>query len=231
MPLRSVENAARTLVLYERLQEVLANNLANAPTDGFKADRMFSQLLGDSMAPVPLNALDLAQGSLRETGGQLDLALEGPGFFVVGTPQGERLIRGGAFQLDPAGQLVDAPGDPVLGVEGAITILGSEIEVQVDGSIVVDGEEAGILRIENAGDAAELSKEGLGRFQSNNPTESVNLADTRVRQGAIEESNVNMINGMVDLVTIQREFQANMNALKALDEMLGNVTNNIGRPT
>jgi flagellar basal body rod protein FlgG len=233
VPLRSVENAARALKYYQRLQENLANNLANAPTDGFKGDLMFGQLVGDSLAPTPLQALDLSQGSLRETGGLYDFALEGQGFLVVQTEAGERLVRGGAMHLDPAGMLVDGQGDPVLGDDGPIVVpgdSGESFEVQADGGILVGGARIGVLRIENVTDPANLEKEGLGRYVATGPTQAVNPAETRLRQGAIEESNVDTINGMIDLITIQREFQANMTALKALDGQLENVTTNIGRP-
>ncbi len=232
-PLRSVENAARALRYFQRLQETLANNLANAPTDGFKGDLMFGQLLGNSVAPTPMQTLNMTQGSLRETGGLYDLALEGQGFFVAGTAAGERLTRGGALHLDPGGMLVDAQGDPLMGVDGPIVVPGDgseSFEVQADGVVLVNGARIGQLRLENVTDPANIEKEGLGRFLATGPTEAVNIADTRVRQGSIEESNVDTINGMIDLITIQREYQANMTALQALDGQLETVANNIGRP-
>ena len=123
MSLKAIVNAARTLVYYQRLQNVLANNLANAGSDGFKADRVFGQLLNDVSAPVTLPTVDLSQGSLRDTGRSLDFALEGPGFFVVQAANGERLIRGGPMQLDASGQLVDLPPvvlDPSAGPKGGL---------------------------------------------------------------------------------------------------------------
>lgn len=233
MPLRSIENAARALQYFQRLQENLANNLANAPTDGFKRDLMYGQLIGNNASPVPMQMLDLTQGTLRETGGSFDLALEGQGFFVVGTAQGERLTRGGAFHLDPGGMLVDTQGDPVLGVDGPILVPGDggeSFEVLADGSVMVDGSTVGVLRIENVADQDQLEKGGLGRFVANGATEAVNAAETRVRQGAIEESNVDTINGMIDLITVQREFQANMSALQSLDGQLEKVANRLGQP-
>ena len=106
MSLRAILNSARTLVNYERLQQILANNLANVSTDGYKADLFGLQMGPGDTAPVPISALDLRQGSLRDTGRDLDLALYGPGFFVVDTPGGERLTHPGVhLQL----QLRDRP--------------------------------------------------------------------------------------------------------------------------
>ncbi len=233
MPLRSVENAGRALRYFQRLQENLANNLANAPTDGFKADLLFGRLLDDSVTPVSDQTLDLTQGSLRETGGVFDLALEGKGFFVVATDGGERLTRGGALHLDPGGVLVDAQGDPLLGADGTIVVPGDAsegFEVQKDGSVMVGGARIAKLTVVDVANVGDLEKEGLGRYIANGPTQPVNVAETRVRQGVIEESNVDTINGMIDMITIQREFQANMSALQTLDGQLDKVANSIGRP-
>ena len=118
MPLRGIQNAAHGLSYYSRLQEVVANNLANASTDAFKVDRMTGRMLPGESFPVPVEHLDLSQGAMRETGRNLDLALDGPDFLVVTTPSGERLTRGGSLRLDAAGQLTDADGNPVQGQKG-----------------------------------------------------------------------------------------------------------------
>ena len=115
MSLQAILNSARTLIYYERLQQILANNLANVSTDGYKADIFGFRVVPGATRPEPITALDLRQGSFRETGRQLDLALHGPGFFVIETPAGERLSRGGGLRLDAAGQLVDVHDNPVRG--------------------------------------------------------------------------------------------------------------------
>src|SRR6185436_11911498 len=135
MPLKGIVNTARSLSYYLRLQEVTANNLANVNSDAFKADRLTARTLPNMDYPVPVQQIDLDQGTFRETGRPLDLSLDGPGFFVVRTERGERLTRGGSMKLDPAGMLTDSHGDPLLGTQGPLVISGSEIEVQSDGTV------------------------------------------------------------------------------------------------
>ena len=101
-----MRSAAAALQMLERRQAVLSNNLANAATRGFKAETAFTRILGDAMATTD-TALDLTAGTLTETHNKLDLAIEGDGFFVTQTPQGERFVRNGSFRLDADHQLVD----------------------------------------------------------------------------------------------------------------------------
>ena len=229
MSVRGIVNAARTLVHYERLQRILANNLANVSTDGFKGDLFTLQRDTPGGAPVPVTAFDLSQGSFRPTGRQLDVALQGPGFFVVETADGERLTRGGSLKLDPAGRLVDMHDEPLLGENGPIIITGAEMEIQTDGSVVVDGVRVDQLRIETVADTSTLEKDGKTRFVATAGTIAAEPS-TEVHQGAIEESNSDAILSTIDLITVAREFEANMSALRAMDGVLENVVNDVGRP-
>ena len=229
MPLRGIVNTARSLSYYLRLQEVTANNLANVNTDAFKADRLTAQTLPDLQFPTPVQTTDLQQGAFRDTGRPLDLGLEGQGFFVVRTDRGERLTRGGSFQLDPSGTLTDTHGNPLLGVDGPMVLAGTTVEVQNDGSVMVDGALAGRLRVETVDDLGALHKEAAGRFIASTPTHPVDEDTTHVRQGAIEEPNLDPLLSMVDLITIQRAYSANVDALKAMDSVLGTVTGEVGR--
>jgi flagellar basal-body rod protein FlgF len=229
MPLQGILNTARTLSFYSRRQEVTANNLANASSDAFKADRVMAHAATGSSAPIPVQDVDLRQGAFRETARTLDLALDGPGFFVVDTPQGERLTRGGSFRLDAAGRLSTADGDLVLGDLGPMLLQGATVNVHADGSVEVDGQNAGRLRIVNVDEPQGLLKEGFGRYQPGGEVHAVDEDTTRVRQGAVEEANIDPLLSMVDLVTIQRAYAANVDALKAMDSVLGAVTNEVGK--
>jgi flagellar basal-body rod protein FlgF len=231
MPLRGIVNTARSLSYYLRLQEVTANNLANANTDAFKADRVSAHQLAGGEHPVPAQSTDLRQGTFRDTGRPLDLGLEGPGFFVVRTERGERLTRGGSLRLDADGRLADADGSPLLDAEGQpVTLNGSQVAIESDGSVKVDGAVVGRLRVVDADQPDQLLKEGGGRYLPQGGTHAVSARSTRVRQGSVEEPNVNPLTSMVDLVNIQRAYSANIQALRAMDGVLEIVTNQVGKP-
>jgi flagellar basal-body rod protein FlgF len=231
MGLNAIRSTAQTLGYYTRLQALTANNLANSDTDGFKADTMSGRLIGDATFPVPVTKTDLSQGMLQQTGRALDLALDGPGFLVVGTGHGERLTRGGALALDGANRLSDRQGNLLLGENGPIQIpiRYASLEIQADGDVIVDGSRIDRLRMETVADQASLLKEGAGRFIASAPTLPVDSTTTVLRQGSIEDSNQNTLRGIVDLVTIQRAYGANVDSLKALDSVLGTVVNQVGK--
>jgi flagellar basal body rod protein FlgG len=228
MPIHGIVNTARSLGYWLRSQEVTANNLANANSDAFKVDRITARQLDGAPFPQAVMHTDLRQGTLRETGRPLDLALDGDGFLVVQTDRGERLVRGGSLQLDPSGQLTDSHGAPVLGEKGPILAAGGTIEVHGDGSVMVDGALVGRLRMVQV-PGQQLQKEGSGRFQALAPMQPVTDGAVRVKQGRIEEPNVDPLLGMVDLVAIQRAYAANLDALHAMDGVLGTVVNQVGR--
>ncbi|HYC30819.1 MAG TPA: flagellar hook basal-body protein [Gemmatimonadales bacterium] len=229
MPLRGILNAAHGLAYYSRLQEVTANNLANASSDGFKLDRMTGRMLAGDSFPVPVQHVDLRQGVFRQTGRALDVALEGEGFLVVKTPGGDRLVRGGSLRLDAAGQLTDSDGNAVLGTKGPIVAGNGTIEFQADGTVLVDGAPIDQLRMETVADLAGLRKEGSGRFLPPEGAALIPAGSLALRQGQIEEPNGDAVLGMVDLVTIQRAYAANVDALKAMDGVLGTIAGDIGR--
>jgi flagellar basal body rod protein FlgG len=231
MGLNALKSTAQTLAYYTRLQALTANNLANSDTEGFKADVMSARQIGDTSWPVPVTKIDLTQGALQETGRPLDLALDGPGFLVVQTDQGERLTRGGSLMLDQANRLSDRHGNLLLGENGPIQvpIRYGKLEIQADGDVQVDGVRVDRLRTETVDDPNTLMKEGAGRFLAGQPTRPVDTTTTVLRQGSVEESNQDSLKGVVDLVTIQRAYAANVDSLKALDSVLATVVNEVGK--
>jgi flagellar basal-body rod protein FlgF len=232
MPINGIVNTARSLSYFLRMQEVTSNNIANADTDGFKAERLAAHLLSESTpnaGTVPVQTLDLTQGTLRDTGRPLDLALQGPGFFVVHTDLGDRLTRGGSFTLDGDGRMIDMHGDPLLGTDGEIVLSGGDAEIRDDGSIFVDGTFAGELRIVRPDDPATLLKEEKGRFVPTSLLNPIESGETVVHQGSIEEANCDPLTSMIDMLTIQRAYSANIEALRAMDSVLGLVTGEVGK--
>jgi flagellar basal-body rod protein FlgF len=229
MPLQGILSTARSLGFYTRLQEVTSNNLANANTDAFKADRLTAHLLPDTDRAVAVERTDFSQGAFRETGRPLDLGLDGPGFLVVDTARGQRLFRGGSLQLDTSGRLTDAHGNPVLGEGGPLVLQGSEVKVQGDGSVEVDGALVGRLRLVSVADPASLRKEGGGQYSTDGAVAPAPEDSVRIRQGAVEDANLDPLLSMIDLITIQRAYAASIDAIHTLDGVLGVVSNEVGK--
>ncbi|NNM34627.1 MAG: flagellar hook basal-body protein [Gemmatimonadetes bacterium] len=223
-----VRTAAQGLRYWEHRQQAVANNLANVSTAGFKREQVFAQLV-DGPGPTGGGAADLTEGARQETGRPLDLALEGEGYFVVRTPAGNRYTRNGAFSLDADGVLVDRTGNPVLGSDGqSIVLPPGSIEVRSDGEIMVDGASLGRFRID-AAPPGRLEREG-GVFFVPPPGDPESASDrVRVHQGQLEESNVNSVSAMVDMITIQRNHAALQRTLTVADGIDGRIANDIAR--
>lgn len=218
--------AARALAYWERRQEVASNNVANTETPGFKGQRVFAQLLEEA-GPVAGVTNDLSAGSLRQTGRPLDVALEGDGFLVVEAEDGELLRRGGSLSLDAAGVLVDGGGRPVLGESGVLVIPPGEVQVERDGRILVDGGEVGRLRVERAAPES-LTRVTTGLWSSD-ARERLDADEVTVRQGSLEESNVAALDGLVEMLEVQRNYAAIQKSVTTLDGVLDTVANRIGR--
>jgi flagellar basal body rod protein FlgG len=221
--------AASALRYWERRQEIATNNLANVSTDGFKGERVFARLL-DGALPAAQTSTDLAAGSLRETHDPLDLAIKGDGFFVVDTPNGERFTRGGSFQLDAQRRLVDGAGHPVLGDAGPIVVPNGSVSVDEGGTLRVDGKAIDRLRLERAGPNATLAHEGGTLLVPDAARQPLAAADRHVRQGFVEESNVNAVSSMVDMIAVQRAYASVQRAVSTIDAVRGMAVNELGKP-
>jgi flagellar basal-body rod protein FlgF len=229
VPSGGIAGLARTLSYYTRLHEVTASNLANAASEGFKADRITAALDPVGVFPVPVQKLDLSQGPLRTTGRALDIALQGDGFLVVRTASGERLIRGGSLELDGAGLLTDRHGNPVLDSDGKVVALPpGEVVIDSGGTIHVAGSAVARLKLVTAS-PGQLRKEGHNRFVSDGETQPVAEGSVRVHQGQLEDANVDTLSGMVDLVLMQRAYTASVEALRTMDGVLASVTSDVAR--
>lgn len=228
--INGMTQAASALHYWERRQEVVSNNLANADTHGFKAERVFARML-DGTGPVVDTATDLRAGSLRQTGSPLDLGLGGEGFFVVETPNGERLTRGGSFHLADDGRIVDANGNALLGESGPITVKGGAIEIDSAGRVRVDGAEVERIRVETVAPGAELAHEAGTLFIPGGAERTVVPPEERqIRQGHLEDSNVSAIGSMVDMISIQRAYTAVQKTITTMDEIRGTITTQLGKP-
>lgn len=220
--------AARALRYWETRQQVLAHNLANVDTPGFKGERVFARLMEDRLVEAHA-ATDMSTGPLSPTGRPLDLALEGPGFFVVETPDGERLTRGGAMRIDESGRLVTEAGYPLLGDNGPLVLPPGTVDIDQTGMVRVDGREIGRLRVEAAPEGVTLLREAGGLYRPDALRIPMDPARRKVRQGMIEASNVSAIESMVDMLTVQRSFAAVQNSVRVIDEVMATVANDLGR--
>jgi flagellar basal-body rod protein FlgF/flagellar basal-body rod protein FlgG len=157
--------------------------------------------------------LDMRTGEFEKTGNELDLALEGSGFFVVQTPAGVRYTRNGSFQADASGRLVTSTGDPVLGEEGPIDLPSGTLSISSDGTISQQGAVVARLKIVTFAPGTSLALEGNSLYQAPQGSE-LSADDPRVSQGSLESSNLNPVAGAISLVALQRHAQLLEQALK-----------------
>ena len=220
---------SRQMVL-ERQLNVIANNIANVNTNGYKADQsLFEEHLNSGAHEDNFLASDrrvsyvqdrgtyhdFAPGSTQQTGNPLDVAVAGSGFLVVQAAAGERYMRDGNLQINGQGQLVTASGNAVLGTSGPIVFQPTDHDINVspDGTVtVVEGNGRtdslrGKLRLASFTDAQKLLKEGLNLYAAGDA--GAPQADTRstISQGYVEKSNVNAMSEMSRMVEVMRTYQ------------------------
>lgn len=221
--------AAAALQMLERRQAVLANNLANASTRGFKAEMAFARLMNDQLAAAD-TAIDLTAGTLTQTSNPLDLAVEGDGFFVVQTPGGERFVRNGSFRLNADRQLVDDKGNTVLGEAGPITIPDGAIEIDASGMIKVNGKAQGRLRLDRVAAGTDLQHEGGTQFVPDASRQAIPPNERAIKQGFVEESNVNTMAAMTEMLTVLHRYGAAQKTLSTLDAARGIAVSDLAKP-
>jgi flagellar basal-body rod protein FlgF len=223
---RGLSVAASGMLAQLARQDQLANDLANANTAGYKADRVEQQAFGalllhntrtgqtigtvGSGAQITRQVTDMAAQPLDETGEPLDFAVAGDGFFAVRTPQGVRFTRNGAFQADRTGELVDQLGNKVLGPGRA------PVKVAADGS--VDPRAVGLFSVPNARKAGDALFTGT----------SSGAPGGEVRSGALEGSGLDPARAMIDMIGSLRSFEAGQKAITTIDETLDRAANAVG---
>jgi len=228
-------SAAAALRYWERRQEVASNNLANVSTDGFKGQKVFAQMVEGAL-PAAEQATDFATGAIHSTGNPYDVALTGRNFLVVKTANGERLARGGELQVNEQGMLTDSAGNEVLGDGGPIRLTSKgkadlrSFALTGSGTVRVNDADVAQLRIETIPANTSPQREGNGLFVPPVHRERVDPDTQPVRQGALEESNVNAISEMVDMISIQRAYTAVQKAMTTIDAARGTAVTELGRP-
>jgi flagellar basal-body rod protein FlgF len=214
-------------MILTRQMDMVADNLANSSTPGFKSELMAvsakrirlpggTELIGQ---PMQLER-NMDDGSFTQTGNPLDMAIKGSGFFVVQTPLGERYTRNGHFQLDAQSQLVSPAGYPVLDESGqpiALQPTDTDIAIAQDGTITVNRNgtqvQAGTIGIVDFTEPAKLQRVSGSLFLATEPPQPAQ--NGRVIQGMVEESNVQSVTEITRMIDINRRFQAAQRIIEA----------------
>ena len=216
-----------------RRQEVYANNVANVGTAGYKRDRVFQKVLNEAGRGTSYNMWevpDFSQGPLRETTDPFNVAITGSGFFVIDNEDGQRYTRNGSFMLNENGELVLESAGPVMGENGPIEVKG-KMEISIDGNVFVNGTLVDRLKIVDFEDKENaLRKVGHSMYElADDKAEEIEASGYRIDQGFIEESNVNAVEEMVNMLSIMRYFEATQKTMQTLDNVLDRAANQIGR--
>jgi flagellar basal-body rod protein FlgF len=218
-----------------RISYIIANNLSNVQTAGFKREvPVFENVLSQTQEafrkidddPVKIS---FTEGTIQRTGNNLDLAIEGEGFFKVKTPNGARYTRSGNFRLNKDKVLINAGGFPVQGKRGNITLTGNKITVAANGSIAVDGNEVDQITVVSFPDSNVLSKEGHTLLRTENTEEEMAAQQSQVVQGALEASNVNPVEEMVNLMDSFRTYESCLKIIQSGDSLDSRAVNDVGR--
>jgi flagellar basal body rod protein FlgG len=227
--------------LRARMDELdrLAGDIVNIGTTGYKGEREARAAAERSTFDRTLQTafdttaggrrLDLTAGALAPTGRELDVALEGPGFFVVETPSGDRYTRNGHFTMNSERRLMTADGSPVKGVDGPITMGEGDVRIDQDGSIWTGSEKAGQLAIVEFDDPEGLTREIGTRFVA--PGQDAKDAErSLVRGGVLEQSNVSVSDRLAQLTTVSRGFEALQRAISlVMNDVDGRAIEQLGR--
>jgi len=233
-------DAVKGCLKEEMRMDIVSSNLANASVVGFKKDRIsFQELLGKAQltgsepadpALIRIES-DHAQGDSRLTGNSLDFAIHGKGFFKIETPDGIRYSRRGSFTLDGQGALITQEGYRVLGQGGPVIINGSNISVDGQGVVTVDGIQTGQIELADFENYDALVKSGNALFRQATPDaqEIPAPAETRIDQGYLELSNVSIVNEMVTMIHSLRAFESYQKTIQAIDSLNQKAVNEVSR--
>jgi len=244
--IRGIYTAASGMLAETTRADTIANNLANGNTAGYKKDVAISKdfasvlirrindgpeapVIGSVGVGTVIDEIATIQstGAMRYSGNPLDCAIDGKGFFAVQTAAGIRYTRNGTFTRNARGQLVTADGQEVLGQNGPITLPDDgKVTIDSTGNVLVDGANVGQLRVVEFNNERELVKEGATLYQAPN---NGRQATGKVAQGFLEQSNVNVVSEMVNLISGYRAYELNAKTVQTHDQLLDKAVNEVGK--
>lgn len=247
--LRGIYSAGTAMLTQRKKMDVLANNIANSTTIGFKEDNLLSRSFRDmlisrvndpnivniSQQVGPYNTgihideiiTNFEQGGFEETGKATDFFINGDGFFSIDTPQGIRYTRDGSFMLNAQGYLVNQDGHMVMGQNGGIYLGTDNFTARANGDIYVDNTYIDTIQMIGFENYLDLRKEGNNLYINDNPNNIIE-SNGQLKQGFLEASNVNMAKAMVNMLQVYRNYESNQRVIGILDDTLGKAVNDIG---
>ncbi|MGA2193212.1 MAG: flagellar basal-body rod protein FlgF [Nitrospirota bacterium] len=227
----------------EKLLDLIAQNLASSSTSGYKRSTpVFRSIVpeqGQDDAPEPAAgstpqypmmeaaAIDMSQGAVERTGSKTDLAIEGNGLWQVNTPQGARYTRKGKFSVNRDGALVTSEGFPVAGGSGGITLAPGDFTVNEAGQIYQGGNLVDEMKVVSFPVPANAVREGDSYFSY--PSEPAQAEGYKVEQGAVEQSNVNMLRDMTGMITALRAYEGFQKFIRSVEDTSNMATSEIGK--
>ena len=244
----SLYQAAAAMNATERWQELISDNLATGSIPGARkreisfsaiqaglASQSFNSANPGYVIPAASAVTNFQQGELHPSGNPMDFALEGPGFFAVRMPDGQRAYtRNGEFQLNSQGRLVTNQGNPVLGDNGPIQFdSGSSIPITISptGEVSQGADKKGKLQIAEFNKPGLLTALGGGLYRADNPgLKTTGEITTRVRQGFVESANSSPTTEMASLITAMRMFEANQKVLQMQSDRMSREISDLGNP-
>lgn len=255
--IRGLYTSGWSMMANNKKMDVIANNLANASTAGFKKDGVIFEsfpdvltrrlndtrsvsnpdgILGNMQLSHDVGTVytDFINGGLIKTDSKMDVAISGSrnAFFAVLLPdeQGDAIemyTRDGSFSVDNNGVLVTKEGFPVSGVNGVIVLKNEDFSINDDGTIVQDGQIVGKLRIKQFQSADVLRKYGMNLYFAPEDAQEEPFTGV-IRQGFLEQSNVDVVREMVDMISVMRAYEANQKMIQTQDAMLDKAVNEVG---
>jgi len=254
---RGLFTAYTGMNIEQRRLDVISNNLANAATVGYKQEGVTNQAF-DKVYTIKIkdnselgvqknigtmslgvksgeNYTDYSQGSLRQTGNTFDMAISGSGFFAVSVTdklgnESVKYTRDGSFKMGPGGTVTDVEGNKLIGSGGYLQVPtdANNIVIDVDGSVYADGEYVDKIELKDFEDYKYLEKFGTNMYTAVDGATEKEATGT-LEQGYTEQSNINTVSQMVQMISINRSYEANYKVVQSVDSTLQKSCNELGK--